>query len=154
MWWGLYSRNSNERKEWMMTVLKITAGHAFQMQSRILKPCTRLSNNGTCLPYAVLHLVLVSEKWALTVPFATFFIYYRTKSRLTNPWVQMPLMHAIISQTSCCNLWMTVNPMMATYGSQTKRIFTWMAHQQAKLGNFGEAKILILLKLYPCIHQK
>ena len=138
----------------MTTVLEMSAGQAFQLQrSRKSKPYNRLSNSGPGLPYAMLHLVLDSEECALTDSCATLFTCSHTKSRLTNPSVQIPLMHGIISQTSCCSLWMTVNSMLATYRSQMKRTFTSMALSASKTREFGEAEILILLNLHPCIHQ-
>ena len=139
----------------MTTVLEMSAGQAFQLQrSRKSKPYNRLSNSGPGLPYAMLHLVLDSEECALTVSCATLFTCAHTKSGLTNPSVQMPLMHGIISQTSYCNLWMTVNSMLAIYGSQTKRIFTSMALSTCRTLKFRKAKILKLLNLHPCIRIK
>ena len=45
-----------------------------------------------------------------------------------------------ISQMLCCNLWMTVNSVFATYGSPTKCNCTLMALSTSRTREFGEAK--------------
>ena len=127
-----------------MTVLEMSASHDSHLQSRILKQYSRSSNSGPGLLYDVLHLVLDSKEGALNVSGATPLTCFRIKSRLTNPSIQMPLTHTIISKTPYWNFWMTVNSMLETYGSQTKCIFTSMDLSTSRLCEFGEEKILIL----------
>ena len=100
----------------MITILKMSASHAFQLQIRMLKSCSRLSNIGPVIPYSVFHLYCTPKEeyspshapYPLCVPVK--------KSRLSNSSVQMLLMHTIFSQTPCCNLWLAVNSILATCG--------------------------------------